>query len=481
MAARETMSPLATEDPVAEQRRSRRGTIVVALIVAALITVIVLLTPANDGTADTRLTTLRYGPANARLFADLAKKLGWQVITTNAPLRGALDTTAIYAVFGGPTPMPTAERNAILSAVRRGAGLLVTPDAGNALPLLDSLGLRIGPAGKLTATPLTGCTPEADPLSVLRVRPMMTTFVDGPDTTARKASTVPYPAGATVLLSSDVSLNVAEASGDSAAADHDSLSRSARASRSASGDSSSKADGPTTASAPRDTIAAPDSTRPDSIHVPTEPHPTMIAFAVGRGRVVAIADPDILRTDQLRNCSMGSAMRVVRGLEYLSVARTRSLRVAEYYQQERADGPGVVVSDWLRQTGAGRLVLTLMAAGVIWLLALGRRTLAPVFRIREERRSALEHVDALATAWQSVRGTRTVARLLARGIRRRHAGGRWRSLDDAAFLEALATRHPAISDDVARLTRAMASPAAPTDLPALRSAAAHIDAECLAP
>jgi hypothetical protein len=104
-----------------------------------------------------------------------------------------------------------------------------------------------------------------------------------------------------------------------------------------------------------------------------------------------------------------------------------------------------------------------------------------VYRAREERRSALEHVDALATAWQSVRGTRTVARMLARGIRRRHAAGRWRTLDDIAFLAALAERHPAIADDAARITIAIDAPAAPSDLPALREAAAHIDAECLTP
>jgi hypothetical protein len=90
-------------------------------------------------------------------------------------------------------------------------------------------------------------------------------------------------------------------------------------------------------------------------------------------------------------------------------------------------------------------------------------------------------VDALATAWRAVRGTRTVARQLARGIRRRHAAGRWRTLDDTAFLAALAERHPAIAGDAARLTDAIDTPVTPAELPALRTAAAHIDAECLTP
>ena len=172
---------------------------------------------------------------------------------------------------------------------------------------------------------------------------------------------------------------------------------------------------------------------------------------------------------------------MVRGLEYLSEGRQRRVIFEEYYQIESKDGAGVVLWEWLRFSAPGRALLTLMAAGLLWLMALGRRTLAPVYRAREERRSALEHVDALATAWQSVRGTRTVARMLARGIRRRHAAGRWRTLDDTAFLAALAERHPAIADDAARITIAIDAPAAPSDLPALREAAAHIDAECLTP
>jgi hypothetical protein len=261
---------------------------------------------------------------------------------------------------------------------------------------------------------------------------------------------VPYPQDARTLLSSEVRI-----SDDDAAADDDADSTVTRA-------DSDKTTRTPAASA-------------------KEMRPTIVAFALGKGRVVALADPDVLRTDQLRNCATGPALSVVRSLEYLSEGRARHLVFTEYYQGETSDGAGVVVWEWLRFTALGRTTLTLMGAGLLLLLARGRRTLAPVYRAREERRSALEHVDALATAWQAVRGTRTVARMLARGIRRRHAAGRWRTLDDTAFLAALAERHPAIADDAAALTRAIDAPAAPSDLPALRAAAAHIDAECLTP
>lgn len=432
-------------DAAVERKRATRGTLITLGILAALVAVVALLTPVTDDNFDTRLTTLKYGSANARLASDLAQRLGWNVRNADTPFAGPLDTTATYLVFAGPTPMATAERVALLDAVRRGAGLLVSPRSDGDFPLLDSLGLRTGIPGLVTATPLGKCAAETDPLSSLRVRTNMQTFTVAPPKDSGERTVVPYPAHARTLMSSYVLLP--------------------------SGDDDSTATSDSTAPSAKTKNSTADH----------ELRPTVVAFPLGRGRVVAFADPDVLRTDQMRNCAMGSALSVVRGLEYLTEGRPRTLVFAEYYQTQSSDGAGVVMWEWLRFSKLGRTVLTLMTAVLLLLIARGRRTLAPVYRLREERRSPLEHVDALATAWRAVRGTRTVARMLARGIRRRHAAGRWRLLDDAAFLGALAERHPAIADDAARLSHAIESPAAPADLPALRAAAAHIDAECLTP
>ncbi|MBC7841288.1 MAG: hypothetical protein H7099_03215 [Gemmatimonadaceae bacterium] len=438
-------TPLAAHagDGIATQRRARRATLITLGALIVLVTLVILLTPVNDNSFDTRLTTLRYGPGNARLASDLAKGFGWRVTIADQPLVGALDSTSIYLVFAGPTPMATRERVAVLDAVRRGAGLLVAPGSDGEFALLDSLGLRTGTPGTVDVTPLGACPAETDPLAALRVRPMMQTFTITPPTGDAARTAVPYPLAARRLLSSDVKV----------AADDDDTD-------------------------------APVAAAPEPERLPRDEHesrPTIVAFPLGRGRVVALADPDMMRTDQLRSCAQGSALSIVRGLEYLSDGRKPTLVVAEFYQRESTDSVGVVVWEWLRFSGLGRSVLTLISAAVLLLLARGRRTLAPVYHVREERRSALEHVDALATAWRAVRGTRTVARMLARGIRRRHAAGRWRTLDDTEFLAALAERHPSIADDAARLTRAIDAPAVPSDLPALRAAAAHIDAECLTP
>lgn len=463
-------APLPTADSPpgspAAKRRASRGTLITLAVLFGLVAVVVLLTPVSDNAGnDTYLTTKKYGPGNARLAADLARNLGWQVQVAAGPLNSGLDTTVIYAVFGGPTPMPLAERNAVTEAVRRGAGLLLAPSDAD-FPLPAALGLRTDRPGRVEATPLGTCPPETDRFASLRVRPSMLTYdTTTPERKAGSERREPFPAGATVLLSSVVDVDT-----DDDADSEDSSRTAMRRDGGAGPDSGGLGE----------VLASVDSAQNDTT-APKPTRPSAVAFPLGRGRVVALADPDLLRTDQMRSCAMGTALTFVRGLEYLSEGRQRTIVFAEYYQSARTDGPGTVLGEWLRRTGLGRMVLALMFACLVLLIARGRRTLAPVYRIREERRSALEHVDALATAWQAVRGTRTVARMLARGIRRRHAAGRWRSLDDTAFLAALAARHPAITDDASRLAQAIATPAAPSDLRALREAAAHIDAECLTP
>ncbi len=489
-------SALAPVDPAIARRNSRRGTIAVSTVLAALIALVVLLSPASDDSFETHLTTTKYGSGNARLFSDLSRRLGWRTSTSGTPIRAPLDSTQIYAVFAGPTRMTVTERVLLLDAVRRGAGLLVAGGSGAEFPLLDSLGLLIGPAGKLIKQPFLNCPAQTDPLAPLSVRPMMTTFLTPRDTVRFRDAKL-YPAAVTTLLSSAVTIRDDSADSTSETDDDDVDSAEIDPTTIVVGDSVSMRDSAARAlpakdsavrrdtnsmrEAAQDTASQSDSTRATATARKTELRPTMIAFALGKGRVVAIADPDILRTDQLRSCESGPALQVVRGLEYLSVGRQRALQFNESYQVASEDGPGVVVREWLRESKFGRALLTLIAATVLLLLARGRRTLAPVTRLRDERRSALEHVDALATAWRTVRGTRTVARYLARGIRRRHAAGRWRSLDDAAFLSALAIRHPAIATEAATIATAMREPTAPTTLPALRMAAAQIDAECLTP
>ena len=114
-------------------------------------------------------------------------------------------------------------------------------------------------------------------------------------------------------------------------------------------------------------------------------------------------------------------------------------------------------------------------AGLVLLLALGIRPVAPREPRHIERRSALEHVEALARAYAQARATRVATRRLLRGLRRRHAHGVWRAASDERFLAAVATRHPAVADDTRTLLDAAGRSLTPAELLAVGQAVDHID------
>jgi hypothetical protein len=91
------------------------------------------------------------------------------------------------------------------------------------------------------------------------------------------------------------------------------------------------------------------------------------------------------------------------------------------------------------------------------LLALGPRALPPTDVERVERRSPLEHVEALARAYLQVGASRTATSRLIHGVRRRveHATGGARTHSDDAFLEWAKRRVPARGDDIALVRKAL--------------------------
>ena len=97
--------------------------------------------------------------------------------------------------------------------------------------------------------------------------------------------------------------------------------------------------------------------------------------------------------------------------------------------------------------------------------------------MRIERRDPLEQVDALAHAYEQVRGTRTVAARLLRGVRRRvdRAGSAGRSRGDDVFLDAVLARAPTLEPDVALVRRAMDTTIADRELAALGAALGRIE------
>lgn len=205
----------------------------------------------------------------------------------------------------------------------------------------------------------------------------------------------------------------------------------------------------------------------------------------GRGRVVVVADPDLLRNDVLRHCAWGADVAAMRMLEWLRAGgeQPRTVLAFDEYHQGYGHPPSLtaLVGGFLAGHPVGRAILALIAAGVVLLLAVGPRAIPPVERETVERRDPLEQVDALAHAYEQVGATRTATARLLRQLRHRVEGpaGADRTRPDDAFLADTGRAVPALVAEVALLRRALREPLAERDLPAVAAALQRIEASLL--
>jgi hypothetical protein len=194
-------------------------------------------------------------------------------------------------------------------------------------------------------------------------------------------------------------------------------------------------------------------------------------FPLGRGRVVVLSDPDFLRNDVLRVCRWGLDVVTVRALDYLALGGTpRNRLVFDEYHQGFGTHPGTLraIVVFLSRSASGHVLLQSIVAGLVLLLAIGPRLLPAHDPERVERRSPLEHVNALAQAYERVGGTRTATARLLRGLRRRVQRGTPNDLGSAAeerdrsFLDSIAVM-PELADDAALIRRALSEPVTPRE------------------
>lgn len=202
--------------------------------------------------------------------------------------------------------------------------------------------------------------------------------------------------------------------------------------------------------------------------------PVVVGLPIGEGRVVIVADPELLRNDFIRHDEY--AILPVRLLEWLSIDGRRPL-VFDEFHQGFGEQPSLTraIRQLMLETPPGRTLAQITAALLILLLAAGARAIVPPPRRRTERRSPLEHVGALAQAYEQVEATRLATRRLVHGVRRRHATGAIRTLDDEAFLRAIAARHPSASADVDRTLTALQRPLPPPEFLAVGQAIDNIE------
>jgi hypothetical protein len=206
-----------------------------------------------------------------------------------------------------------------------------------------------------------------------------------------------------------------------------------------------------------------------------------VGFPLGRGHVVVVSDPDLLRNDVLRRCRYGADVRAVRMLEWLRDAGTapRTTLVFDEFHQGFGPHPSMLgtVGEFLAGHPVGQALLQLALAALVLLLAVAPRPIAPVEADRVQRRDPLEQIDALAHAYEQVHATRTVAARLLHGVRARAERG-WspaRSRPNDDFLTDLAHRDPALAADAALVRRALREPIPERQLAELGAALARIE------
>jgi hypothetical protein len=459
----------------------------VLALLAVLLLAMVLITPTPPEQRGA-LSSYSAAAGGARGLHDAVRRLGWRVERRIAPFTGALDSTAVYAVLEPSVALTSGEAHRLLDAVRAGAGLLLVVQRGSALS--DSLGLRRSTRGGTLPLAARGFCPDS------LNRQGLVTWPDGRVhswwLTRHPAGAVPFAhvsPDAGLPEASDADEDADEAADD---ADADSAGRRPAAPR------------PVRRQAERPVTRAPGAPDARSAPLPADSikarlaggvpdgaesegkagwRPAVVGLPLGRGRVVAVADPDLLRNDVLRVCRWNAGVLAVRALEWLGEPAGRRLVFDEYHHGygSHADPLGATGRALVR-TPPGRLALQLAAAGLVLLAAAGIRPVAPAARRPIERRSPLEHVGALARAYEQVGATRLAARRLVRGLRRRHGVGAQRlggegaggADADASFLRQTAARRPALAEDVRRLERALAE-GAREDLAAVGEAAARID------
>ncbi|MGH7671010.1 MAG: DUF4350 domain-containing protein, partial [Gemmatimonadaceae bacterium] len=121
---------------------NRASVLLSAATVLVIVTALFAPDVASSRASDARLTTFSAGPLGARLFYQLAGRLGWTV-ARRVSLAVPDDPATIHAVLAPVEPLTMDEVHALLQAVRQGGGLLLVLPFGPG-PLNDSLRLTAG-------------------------------------------------------------------------------------------------------------------------------------------------------------------------------------------------------------------------------------------------------------------------------------------------------------------------------------------------
>jgi hypothetical protein len=381
---------------------------IVLPLVGTLILLAALLAPqATVGRGgDPRLSSYSSAPMGGKIFFETANRLGWRVAQSKSPAWPA-DTGVVVAVLAPVVPIKATDVHALLERVRHGGALLLALGDGGRL-LADSLRVTSGPDGvRVVASKRDAADCAADRPSMMSTRFIYTLWPGDRVLLSTLSWRGPHPDSVTTLVEVD----------------------------------------------------EPPRARHDGSRA------TAVGFPYGRGRVVVSADPDVMRNDAVRICKYGLDVASMGLLEYAGTRAdgTRRAVVFDEYHQGYGEQQGTMsaVASYLVGTSSGRLLFQMLAAGLVLLLAAAPRLIPPRDPLTVERRSPLEHVDALGRAYAQVGATKSATARLVRGVRRRLSGGTVRSggeLSDDAFLDRALREAPQLAAEVALIKRALHAP-----------------------
>lgn len=415
------------KDVRAKQKRRRRELVLLTAVLLFFIA-IALFTPQQPLTRDWRASSLSADPHGARIAYELGHRLGWASARMLSADSLVPDEHTIAIVLAPVLTFRAKEVHALLEGVRQGGALLYA--MGDAT-LNDSLGVYPGMAGyEIRDSSASGADSCAVP-SPFSDR-VITSF-EGRSLFLRAVED-----SARIRTSVDTLLTVRLAG--------------------------SRRDSPTPVV-----------------------RPAVIGFPLDRGHVLVVGDVDLFRNENMRVCAWDAAVQVVRMFEYLRGSPGPSARTTllfDEYHQAQGVTPGTTraIARYLRTTSSGKALAQLGFAGIVLLLALGPRALAPRDPERIERRSPLEHVDALARAYWQVHATRTATRRLVRGVRRRtehRFGSARRGLSDEDCLAWVHERFPGRRGDAALVEKALADPMPRKDFARVGDALQRIEHDLL--
>jgi hypothetical protein len=115
---------------------------------AVIVVLVALLTPEQSTRSRGGLSSYSTAPDGARLVADLAARMGWQIERRLAPLDSERPASVVHVVIGPQEGLGAVEAHRLLEHVRHGGGLIAAMDNG---ALVDSLHVATRDFGRLSA------------------------------------------------------------------------------------------------------------------------------------------------------------------------------------------------------------------------------------------------------------------------------------------------------------------------------------------